>query len=480
MSGILIPMVCVLVGVGLGVLLMSTRGSGHPLVARFLGRFNVSIAMLRKIATRLYPLPYRLLKYLRSLPLGRCIELPKRLWSSVKHVDVAQSGEKLRECLKHANLSGKDRSAPDVPEDFARQVDLGALNCRVRIGRQPKDDAWQSVLVVEICGTIESPSEEQEVNLEVTLADLADDSTPAAPALSRPKHGSLQGAPPFKYETDMGKLCHQTTVLEDWTAVAQISPEWFILPRQGHRKLHYNIAIVSRSTGQQLATATCTAAYENIETGYLDIEDNIQRAKTLAVGLAFTVGAVNHTLGESEINIIHAWVSTNFGSVDASEDARLELERALRKTATFFHRGGQLNLQEICGEIVEIAPMVGRLDILDLCLRVAAAKGQVNTAELTLLKDLAEWLQIDRARLRTMVEKRLPISMHQGEDAEIILGVTTEMSKDEARHQLNREYAKWSSRVISSDPSIRKQADQMLNLIADARTQYVGVKLSKR
>jgi len=112
-------------------------------------------------------------------------------------------------------------------------------------------------------------------------------------------------------------------------------------------------------------------------------------------------------------------------------------------------------------------------------LRVAAAKGQVTTAELTLLKNLAEWLRIDRARLRTMVEKRLPISMHQGEDTEIILGVTTEMSKDEARHQLNREYAKWSSRVISSDPSIRKQADQMLNLIANARTQYVGVKLSK-
>jgi len=32
--------------------------------------------------------------------------------------------------------------------------------------------------------------------------------------------------------------------------------------------------------------------------------------------------------------------------------------------------------------------------------------------------------------------------------------------------------------VISSDPAIRKQADQMLNLIANARTQYIGVKPS--
>jgi hypothetical protein len=50
------------------------------------------------------------------------------------------------------------------------------------------------------------------------------------------------------------------------------------------------------------------------------------------------------------------------------------------------------------------------------------------------------------------------------------------MNKEETRQQLNREYAKWSSRVISSDPSIRRQADEMLNLIANARTQYVGVR----
>ena len=243
--------------------------------------------------------------------------------------------------------------------------------------------------------------------------------------------------------------------------------------------LRYDVAIVSQSTGDHLATARCTAAYESIETGYLDVEDNIQRAKTLAVGLAFSVGAANGNLMDPEVDIIYGWVTTNFGSSDASAAARLELEQALRKTAAFFRRGGRLNVEEICTEIAEVAPPVGRLDILDLCLRVAAAKGQVAATELTLLKSLADWLQIDRARLRTMAEKVLPISMHQDEDEEMVLGVTTEMSKDEARHQLNREYAKWSSRVISSDPAIRKQADQMLNLIANARTQHVGVKLSK-
>jgi len=384
---------------------------------------------------------------------------------------------KLKRYAKRASLPGKERTE-DIPQDFAVPVDPQKLNCRARIGRESKGDSWQSVLIVDICGTITAPDDGHEVSLEVKLADVTDDSVDPLRILSRPKEGSIQGAPPFQFQTSMGKLCHKTTVLEDWTTACQISPEWCVFPRKGQRLLRYNVAIVSQSTGDHLATAVCKGKYENVETGYLDVEDNIQRAKTLAVGLAFSVGAANGSLLDPEVDVIHGWVNSNFGSSEASATVKLELDQALRKTAAFFRRGGNLDVEDICSEIAEIAPPVGRLDILDLCLRVAASKGQVAEAELTLLKNLADWLKVDRTRLRTMAEKVLPISMHEIEDEEMILGLTNEMSKDETRHQLNREYAKWSSRVISSDPTIRKQADEMLNLIANARTQHVGVKLS--
>ncbi len=365
-----------------------------------------------------------------------------------------------------------------MPADFCYPLDLSVFNCRARIGREAEGDNWHSVPVVDICGTIHGPHEGHEIDLRISLSDVTDTANDPLPVLNRPKHGPLNGSSHFVHQCDMGRLCQQTTVLEDWTVVAQLSPQWFVLPRSGQRKLKYTVSIVSRRTGDQLACATCVGVYENIETGYLDIEDNIQRAKTLAVGLAFSVGAANGKLLDPEVNVINAWVKTNFGSADASEAARLELDRALQKTAAFFRRGGSLNVQEVCTEVAEIAPLVGRLEILDLCLRVAAAKGQVTATELTLLKDASDWLAVDRARLRAMVEKILPVEMHQTQDAEMILGVTEAMSKDEMRQQLNREYAKWSSRVISSDPAIRRQADQMLNLIADARTEYVGMKLS--
>jgi hypothetical protein len=382
---------------------------------------------------------------------------------------------KLGKARDYVNKLAGNRSEPRIPAELCQAVDLGAFNCRARIGRQAEGESWRSVILIDVCGTIQAPTDGHEVELHVTIRDVTDSETESLPIPNRPKHGPLNPSSPFAYQADMGRLCRQTTRLEDWTAVGQISPEWFVLPRAGHRKMQYTVSVMSRQNGQQLASATCVAPYENPETGYLDIEDNIQRAKTLAVGLAFSVGAANGRLLDPEVNVIYAWVKTNFGSAQVSSGAQLELDRALQKTATFFRRGGTLNLQPICGEIVEIAPLVGRIEILDLCLRVAAAKGQVATAELKLLKDLSDWLQIDRARLRMMVEKILPVEMHQCQDAEVVLGVTATMTKDEARVQLNREYAKWSSRVISTDPSIRRQADQMLKLLGQARTQYVGV-----
>ncbi len=385
-------------------------------------------------------------------------------------------GGGLRKCLEQIGCPVGTRRDADGPADVYTPVDPTVLNTRVRIGRQADGDSWRSTLIVEICGTIEAPDDDHEVRLQVSLSDVTDASVPPLPVVNRPKNGPLQTSSLFSHQSGMGKLCHKTTLLSDWTVVAQLSPEWFVLPRQGSRRLQSDVAILSQARGQRLASARCITSFENVEVGYLDIEDNIQRAKTLAVGLAFSVAAADNELPESEVLVIEGWVRTNFGASQASAAARSELDRAMQKTAAFFRRGGRLNLDEICREIVEIAPMVGRIEIMDLCLRVAGAKGQVTSSEMLLLKQLAACLVIDRARLRTMVEKILPVHMHASQDTEIILGLTEEMSQEQARQQLNREYAKWSSRVISSDPAIRKQADQMLNLIANARTQFVGFK----
>jgi hypothetical protein len=146
----------------------------------------------------------------------------------------------------------------------------------------------------------------------------------------------------------------------------------------------------------------------------------------------------------------------------------------LDKTVAFFCDGNKLDTHKICKEIVEITSFAERYDILELCLYVAQANGFVAPEEAAILKNLASWLEVDTNRFRDMMEKILPVSMHEVKDAEVILGVTSDMSKDRTRQQLNREYKKWNSRVTNSNPEIQAQADEMVKLIAKARSEYLG------
>ena len=86
---------------------------------------------------------------------------------------------------------------------------------------------------------------------------------------------------------------------------------------------------------------------------------------------------------------------------------------------------------------------------------------------------MADWLDIDADRFRLMMEKILPIDMHEIKDLDTIFGITSDMNNEKARKHLNKEYSKWNSRVTNSDPHIQTQADQMLRLIAEARCQYI-------
>ena len=111
---------------------------------------------------------------------------------------------------------------------------------------------------------------------------------------------------------------------------------------------------------------------------------------------------------------------------------------------------------------------------MDLCLCVVQANGVATLKELTLLNNLARWLEVDGTRFRSMVEKILPVCMHEVEDIEVILDISPDKSKNQTRRQLNEEFRKWNARVTNFDSKIQVQAGHMLKLITDARSKYIG------
>jgi len=352
----------------------------------------------------------------------------------------------------------------------------GPFNCRVQLTKQKKGNCVFNAFSVQIAGSIHAPSgpAETDATLRISIMDVTDGIPKAKPVQAKVKRWFAPGEPTFCYNADLGKLLHQITTLSDWTAVAQLNIDELEFARKGKRNLLFSTSILSRQSGQELACAKCNFTYDNPKFGYIDLQENIQRTKTLAVALAFAVSAADKKLYACEIELIKNWVSVNFDATGASDKDRRNLEKALSQTVDFFREGNQLNIYEICKEIVEIAPLADRYDILELCLHVARADGCVAAEELAILKNLAGWLEVDMNRFRDMMERTLPIRLHQVKDAEVVLGVTSDMSKEKTRWQLNKQFYKWNSRVTNSDPGIRAQADQMLKLIAEARSQYVG------
>ena len=353
---------------------------------------------------------------------------------------------------------------------------MSVLNCRVKLTELKEDKSVLDAFGVEICGSIHARRDKHNALLRISILDVTEPAPKAKEVQASVKQWQVPGSLVLCYKAELGKLPQKVTTLPGWTAVAELRLDWLTFPRRGTRDLQFDISILSSDSGENIAGARCTFSYENPAFGYMDLQENIERTKTLAVALAFAVSAADNKLYDCEVELIKNWARDNIfeDSEQASNKVRHKLDNALDKTVFFFREGNKLNVYEICREIVEIAPVAQRYDILDLCLYVAHANGSVAAEELAMLKDLADWLEIDAERFRAMMEKVLPIDMHEVRDVETILGITSNMSKEKTRQHLNKEYSKWNSRVTNSDPEIQSQADQMLKLITEARSQYVA------
>jgi len=421
------------------------------------------------------------------------------LFSLISRTKLAELVNRLRsgDFISHFSFSGlmnyikvsiSPKANPNPSIESSPELDLTVLNCRVKLSKQQDEglrrkascglsedgDSNFDAFDVEICGSIHAPQDVSSANLNISIVDVTEPRSQGEPVQALVKQWQMPDSSVFFYNANLGKLPHQVTTISDWTSIALLRLDWLSLPRKGKRELMFITSIFPAEGGEQLACARCYFAYHNRDFGYLDLQENDQRAKTLAVTLAFAVSAADNKLYDCEVELIKNWARENIDLSEASNKERRKLEKALNETIAFFRDGNQLNNYDICREIVEIAPLAVRYDILNLCLYVAQANSSVTQEELTVLKDLANWLEIDMDKFREMVEKVLPVDMHEVLDVETILGVTSDMNKEKARQHLNKEYSKWSARVTSSDPEIQSQADQMLKLIAEARSQYVG------
>ena len=343
------------------------------------------------------------------------------------------------------------------------------FKCRVLPVKEKKSDF--DVFTVEICGSVPASEGTDRAAMQICITDITEGISKSKPVKGQFEQCQQHNSDAFCYEADLGKVPEKVFTLSDWTAVAQVQTDWMVFPRRGRRNLQLSACILPQRRDRQLASAKCLFSYENTQPGYVDQLENIRRARILAVTLAFAVGVNDNKLYDCEVALIKKWARGKLVFYQTSEKSKRKFEKALNRIVIFFRNGNKVNIRKICREVVDIVPPVERYDILEFCMNVIKAKGTVCPEELVLLRNLAKWLDIDSNRFQSIMEKTLPFSIHQLEDADVILGLESDMTKVETLQHLSKEYRKWSARVTNLNSEIRAQADHMLKLISKTRCE---------
>jgi hypothetical protein len=109
----------------------------------------------------------------------------------------------------------------------------------------------------------------------------------------------------------------------------------------------------------------------------------------------------------------------------------------------------------------------------ELALQTVSFVGTVSRQNLDKLFRISSMLEIQRDRFLNLAQKILLSSHCRIEDPSQLLGIASGMGDESFRKQLNEEYRKWNARVTHPDSQIRAQADQILSLIAEIRSQWL-------
>ncbi len=347
------------------------------------------------------------------------------------------------------------------------QPNLEKLNCHVRLMEEQQDGCVSQVFSVEICGKIYAQSVCDSVIAEISVADTTEGINKFKPVYTFTDNEQIDYSQVFCHTTNLGRLPTKVTTLPHWMAVAKIPVHRLALPFAGKRNLQFTASILSGGGNTEITYAVCGVVYENHSRGYIELEEGIHRAKIMAVKLAFVVAATEKEVSAGAVAIIQNWTRNNITVSGLS----ILLNELLAHIAALLPRCYRIYSRSLCKKIAAAAPMKVRCEILELCLRVAGAGGFIAFEQLILLKNIANWFEIQRERFRNMLENILPLRMHEIKDMEISLGIDADMDSDQICQQLSKEYRKWNARVINRNPEIENQAEHMLKLIAEIRDE---------
>jgi len=277
----------------------------------------------------------------------------------------------------------------------------------------------------------------------------------------------------------------------DWVELVEIPIVCLGFPWKGRRKIKLRFLALladrtvepamfefgghSRGSDTLFGASEATFTHEVTESGWLDENKNRPKVWASTIELAMHLASVDGSLDKSEGEIIKSWAKDVISSAPSGKSGKTkkELNAAIEKSYGRASRG-ETFLAAPCRSLKELATEQQKYDALKLCVEVMSADGKADDSEMKELDRIVGLLGLDPAQYRKMLDPHLTrVEMDVGDavggDRKSLLGIREGMSKEEIRKLLTDANRNWNSRVTSSDPEIRRRAEEMLKLIAELR-----------
>lgn len=265
---------------------------------------------------------------------------------------------------------------------------------------------------------------------------------------------------------------YEFSLISDWITVLKVPIDMLTPPRKGERKIRFTLLLSGTD-----ASAKASIRHVFQDFGYLDAKENRKEFDRLAVELAFAVCSSDGEINIKEAAIIKDWVKKRIEMALDAEQENLKnlLNQTMQKSYSNFEAGVEPSYSSLTQKLKKVSTVAQRYEALELGLKVAAADGIAEKAELDLLDNLAKLLNVDQDKFRATRDKHLTVTMIVDDAVNIdnLLGLEPNMTASEKKKHLREEYNKWNQLAEHTDPKKREQAKKMLNIIAQKRSELI-------
>lgn len=265
-------------------------------------------------------------------------------------------------------------------------------------------------------------------------------------------------------------------IFPDWISTGiPVILDSLIGPRGGDRKLVLRIELFQLD-GYELWRGEVPFK-ASLDMGYEDKDERLAANQALSVQLAVAVAASSDGVHEAELAVITTWIKTNTEELKSDErSARRKALAATLRTAQQSAAAGTLQISKLIAKLKQDGTRSGRMMAVELCFTVMAADGTASADELDTVDKIAAKLEVDPQLLSSARDKSLSglsAGALKSRDQYSLLGIDKDAPPEEKRAQLSALYKKWSSRATTlTDPAKRKEAEDMLRLIAEIRAEH--------